>query len=133
MQNQLEVLSTKLNEISNRKEPVVAFRATSVKDSGSSQEQRVSKNPGKSLFFRSLQTEYYFIFLKLFGKKSTTILEVVSMLTAESSLRRLMVSIFSTHRVELMEAVMHTFIFMLMGRIRPVLLGMKMENMIQLQ
>ena len=50
--------------------------------------------------------------LKLFGKISTTILEVVSMPTVESSLRPLMVSTFSTHKVELMEAVMHTFIFM---------------------
>ena len=30
-----------------RKEPVYAFRATSVKDSGTSNEQYINKNPGK--------------------------------------------------------------------------------------
>ena len=47
VKNQLTTMSAKLNEIDNRKEPVIAFRATSVKDSGSSMEQSVSKNPGK--------------------------------------------------------------------------------------
>ena len=47
VQNQLTTMSAKLNEIDNRKEPVIAFRATVVKDSGSSSQQRVSKNPGK--------------------------------------------------------------------------------------
>ena len=36
VQNQLEEMSVKLNEVANKKEPVVAFRGTSVKDSGSS-------------------------------------------------------------------------------------------------
>ena len=53
VQKQLLTISTKVNEISNRKEPVnkavIAFRATAVKDSGSSSEQRVSKNPGEHL------------------------------------------------------------------------------------
>ena len=47
VQNQLTTMSAKLIEIDNRKEPVIAFRATSVKDSGSSNQQRVNKNPGK--------------------------------------------------------------------------------------
>ena len=36
-------MSLKLNEIANKKEPVVAFRGTGVKDSGTSSEQSVSK------------------------------------------------------------------------------------------
>ena len=47
MPNQLATISAKLNEIDNRKEPVFAFRVTSVKDSGSSSQQSVSKSPGK--------------------------------------------------------------------------------------
>ena len=50
VQNQLAIITTKLNEIDNRKEPVYAFRVTSVKDSGSSSQQRVERNPGKRLF-----------------------------------------------------------------------------------
>ena len=46
VQNQLKIMSTKLDEIENRNEPVIAFRATSVKDSGSNYEQSVNKNPG---------------------------------------------------------------------------------------
>ena len=42
VQNQLEEISIKLNEVANTKEPVVAFRATSVKDSGSSNSQYVN-------------------------------------------------------------------------------------------
>lgn len=49
VQNQLEVMSAKLNEISNGKEPIVAFRATSVKDSGGSSEQYVLKKPGNAI------------------------------------------------------------------------------------
>ena len=57
MKNQLEVLSTKLNEISNfKKGPVVAFRATSVKDSGYSSEQYVNR-AGTFVDFRSSQIE----------------------------------------------------------------------------
>ena len=59
VQNQLEILSTKLNEIANKEEPVVAFRATSVKDSGGNAEQYVRKNPGKSIFYRSSYFEYH--------------------------------------------------------------------------
>ena len=59
VQNQLEVMSTKLDEIANKEEPVVAFRATSVKDSGSSPEQWVSKNPGKYLCCRPSYFEYH--------------------------------------------------------------------------
>ena len=47
IQNQLETMSAKLNEIYNRKEPVYAFRATSVKDSGSSSSIHISRSPGK--------------------------------------------------------------------------------------
>ena len=47
VQNQLATITTKLNEIDNRKEPVYAFRVTSVKDSGTANEQYVSENPGK--------------------------------------------------------------------------------------
>ena len=47
VQNQLATITTKLNEIDNRKEPVYAFRVTSVKDSGTSSQQHVVKNPGK--------------------------------------------------------------------------------------
>ena len=49
VQKQLLTISTKVNEISNRKEPVIAFRATAVKDSGISREQQVSRNPGEHL------------------------------------------------------------------------------------
>ena len=59
MKNQLKVMSTKLNEVANKKEPVVAFRATSVKDSGDNAAQYVSKNPGKSIFYRSSYFEYH--------------------------------------------------------------------------
>ena len=47
VKNQLITMSAKLNEIDNRKEPVIAFRATVVKDSGSSWQQSVDKNPGR--------------------------------------------------------------------------------------
>ena len=47
IQNQLANMSAKLTEIDNRLEPVYAFRVTSVKDSGSSNQQSVNKNPGK--------------------------------------------------------------------------------------
>ena len=42
-------MSEKLTEIDNRREPIYAFRVTSVKDSGSSSQLHVSKNPGKIL------------------------------------------------------------------------------------
>ena len=44
--NQLEMIAAKLNEIENRKESIYAFRVTSVKNSGSSSKQTVNKNPG---------------------------------------------------------------------------------------
>ena len=44
VQNQFEEMSIKLNEVANAKEPVVAFRGTGVKDSGSSSTQSVSKH-----------------------------------------------------------------------------------------
>ena len=47
VKNQLTTMSAKSIEIDNRKEPVIAFRATVVKDSGSSSTQSVRKNPGK--------------------------------------------------------------------------------------
>ena len=59
VQNQLEVMSTKLDEIANKEEAIVAFRATSVKDSGGNAEQYVSKNPGKSIFYRPSYFEYH--------------------------------------------------------------------------
>ena len=43
VQNQLEEMSLKLNEVANAKEPVIAFRGTGVKDSGSSSKQYVEK------------------------------------------------------------------------------------------
>ena len=57
VQNQLEAMSTvvlqlEMNEIENRKEPLIAFRATGVKDSGTSPEQPVDKNPGTSIIYR---------------------------------------------------------------------------------
>ena len=42
VQNQLESLSAKLDEVANNKEPVIAFRGTGVKDSGSSSTQSYS-------------------------------------------------------------------------------------------
>ena len=46
VENQLKLISVKLNEIENRKEPVVAFRANRVKNAkGSSTE--VNFNPGE--------------------------------------------------------------------------------------
>ena len=47
VRTQLATMSAKLNEIDNKKEPVYAFRVTSVKDSGSPRETHVAKNPGK--------------------------------------------------------------------------------------
>ena len=47
VQNQLEEMSAKLNEVANTKEPVVAFRGTGVKDSGGSSEQYVGKRHGE--------------------------------------------------------------------------------------
>ena len=46
VQNQLELISAKLIEIENsgKYQPVVAFRGTGVKDSGSSSTQSVSKH-----------------------------------------------------------------------------------------
>ena len=46
VQDQLKLISVKLNEIENRKEPVVAFRARSVKGAKSSS-TRVNFNPGE--------------------------------------------------------------------------------------
>ena len=43
VQSQLESLSAKLDEVANNKEPVIAFRGTGVKDSGSSWTQSVKK------------------------------------------------------------------------------------------
>ena len=48
MQSRLDAISTKLNEIANKQDPVVAFRAAAVKDSGSGSTQSVKKNPGTS-------------------------------------------------------------------------------------
>ena len=44
IQNQLEEMSVKLNEVANKKESVVAFRGTSVKDSGGGSKESVSKH-----------------------------------------------------------------------------------------
>ena len=49
IQNQLATMTAKLNEIDNRKEPVYAFRVTSVKGAGSSRDTHVTKSPGKIL------------------------------------------------------------------------------------
>ena len=46
VQKQLENISVRLIDIENKKEPVVAFRASAVKDSGGGSGERVSKNPG---------------------------------------------------------------------------------------
>ena len=46
VQHQLATLSAKLNEIDNKKEPVYAFRVTSVKDVGGSSSQKVGQSPG---------------------------------------------------------------------------------------
>ena len=46
IQNQLATMSSKLNEIDNMKEPVYAFRVTSVKNSGPSSKQNVQQRPG---------------------------------------------------------------------------------------
>lgn len=47
VQAQFSTMSNKLNEIENRKEPVVAFRVTNIKNSGRSLEQLVNENTGK--------------------------------------------------------------------------------------
>ena len=47
VQNQLEEMSVKLNEVANTKEPVVAFRGTGVKDSGTSSEQYLDNRHGE--------------------------------------------------------------------------------------
>ena len=39
----MESISAKLNEVANKKEPVIAFRGAGVKDSGASSKQSVSK------------------------------------------------------------------------------------------
>ena len=87
--NQL-VTESKLKEI-NRKEPVIAFRVTSVKDSEASREADLRKHPGKIYIINDVCTmlndtvsfnlfQFYSIsfkhFFKLFGKTQNTILEV---------------------------------------------------------
>ena len=57
VQNQLTTMSAKFNEIDNRKEPVIAFRATVVKDVGSSNTESVYTNPGKISCLRSLSMQ----------------------------------------------------------------------------
>ena len=52
IQNQMTTMSAKLNEIDNRKEPVYAFRATSVKNSWSSSSTSVNYKPGKRWFLQ---------------------------------------------------------------------------------
>ena len=49
VQRQLDAISAKVNEIVNKKDPVVAFRAAAVKDSGGNGMQSVRKDPGTSL------------------------------------------------------------------------------------
>ena len=44
VQSQLESMSAKLDEVANKKESLIAFRATSVKDSGTSSQQSVKKH-----------------------------------------------------------------------------------------
>ena len=47
VQNQLESLSAKLDEVANKKEPIIAFRATGVKDSGTANSQYISPRHGE--------------------------------------------------------------------------------------
>ena len=47
IQNQLANMTAKLNEIDNKKEPIYAFRVTSVKNAWSSYNNRITYNPGK--------------------------------------------------------------------------------------
>ena len=47
IQNLLARMTAKMNEIDNRKEPVYAFRVTSVKNAWSSYTNRIVYNPGK--------------------------------------------------------------------------------------
>ena len=44
VQNQLESLSAKLDEVANKKEPVIAFRGSGVKDSGGSSTESVKQH-----------------------------------------------------------------------------------------
>ena len=44
VQNQLKEISAKLDEVANKKEPVIAFRGSGVKDSGGSTQQPVTKH-----------------------------------------------------------------------------------------
>ena len=49
VQNQLTTIAAKLTKIDNQRGPIIAFRASSVKDSGKSSSESVIKNPGKIL------------------------------------------------------------------------------------
>ena len=51
-------MTAKLNEIDNRKEPVYAFRVTSVKNSWSSYKNSIVYNPGKKLSLNFYEYEY---------------------------------------------------------------------------
>ena len=95
----------KLNEIFNKQEPIVAFRGTGVKDSGSSNEQKVSK-PGE--FGKHFYSNYHNFNYQLFGQTSITILAMDTIPTMESSQHLLMEFIFFIHKVEHMAAKNHT-------------------------
>ena len=58
-------MSVKLNEIANKKEPVVAFRGTGVKDSGSANEQSVNK---RGEFEQNSYSNFYDIKLSVIWK-----------------------------------------------------------------
>ena len=60
VQNQLDEISTKLNEIENKQEPVIVFRVKILKNVGSSNQQAVT-GPGefsKTLIFKFYDIKY---------------------------------------------------------------------------
>ena len=103
--------TSKLNQLENEKEPVVAFRACNIKDSGGSSQQSVGKHGEWNKIATWYIAEYlYHLFdFKLFGIVSNIILEVDMIQRMGSSQLLLMEFIFFIRKAELMEAAMHKY------------------------
>ena len=83
LQNQLTAMSMKLNEIENRKEPVYAFRVSSVKNSGTSKQESVYDNPGEMFIIYDILLMHFRLYL--FPYKTNNLSSIIFLVIWENT------------------------------------------------
>lgn len=104
-------LEAEVKEISVQSKKVIAFRVTTIKDAGSSAEEKFTRSPGSRLLvLRLVKLDQFLlksISFKLFGKKFDIILELDIIKLLENLLRQQTEFIRFTLRLDLMDLTMH--------------------------